>query len=190
MLNKIFKKVGAELHIFLNSAVLLFCIFLLAVVAILIAKHEKLKIAMYYFANQAAIASKQRYVGADAVEDAQMLATTLASVPSGKVLWADKDNLQQLVNALSKQTVRNIVVEDSHQMTLASTIAGNVGKSYKPGPDADVQTMKDGKPRRFTERNTDYPFGVDEVVVPVRDSANGAIVGAVVMSTSHIFDDK
>lgn len=190
MLHKLVKKVGPELHVFLNSAVLLFCVVLVLAVIVLFFKHEKLKVAMYYFANQAAIASKQRYVGAGAVEDAQMLATTLSTVPSGKdVLFNDKENMQKLVGVLSRQMTRDIVVEDVHQTILADTFSANVGKTYTYGGGMDKQTIADGKARRFTEHSSDYPMGVDEVVVPVKNGS-GAVVGAVIMSTSHVFDDK
>lgn len=192
MLHKIIKKVGPELHVFLNSAVLLFCVALVLAVLVLFFKHEKLKVATYYFANQAAIASKQRYVGADAIEDAQMLATTLTTLPaagSNTTLWTDKDNMQKLVGVLSRNMTRDIVVEDIHQTILADTFSANVGKTYTYGGGMDKQTIADGKPRRFTEHSADYPMGVDEVVVPVKNGS-GAVVGAVIMSTSRIFDDK
>lgn len=186
MLHKVIKKVGPELHIFLNAIVLLFCVVLILAVAVLFFKHEKLKVAMFYLANQAAIASKQRYVGADATEDASMLATTFVSVPN---LWTDKVSMQKVVSLLSHQTGRDIVVEDMHQTILADTIVGNDGKMYTFAQNADLQTMKDGRVRRFMGRSSDYPNGLDEVIVPVKDST-GATVGAVVMSTSHIFDDQ
>jgi len=189
MLHKVFKKVGPELHVFINSAVLLFCVILILAVVVLLFKHERLKMAMYYFANQAAIASKQRYVGADAVEDANMLATTVVSVPTTKPLWSDKVSLQTLVSLLSKQTGRDIVVEDTHQIILADTIPSNGGKLYTYGANLDLQTMKDGNARRFTEKSTDYPNGIDEVVVAAKD-ASGMTIGAVIMSTSHIFDEQ
>lgn len=189
VLHKVLKKVGPDLHVFLNSVVLFICLVLVAAVVVLIFKHEKLKMAMYYLANQAAIASKQRYVGADATEDAQMLATTLVTVPTAKPLWGDSASMQKLVETLSKQTNRDIVVEDMHQKILADTFSANVGKLYNHAGNQDLDTMKDGNPRRFTEKSTDYPSGVDEVVVPVKDNL-GVTVGAVIMSTSHIFDDK
>jgi len=186
MFHKVIKKVGPELHIFLNAAVLLFCVVLLAAVGVLLVKHEKLKMAMFFFANQAAIASKERFVGADATEDASMLATTLVSAPN---LWTDKVSMQKVVSLLSRQTGRDIVVEDMHQTILADTIAQNDGKMYTFAQNADLQTMKDGKARRFMGRSSDYPNGLDEVVVSVKD-ATGATIGAVVMSTSHIFDTQ
>lgn len=188
MLHKFIKKVGPELHIFLNATVLLVCLALVAAVVVLVFKHERLKSAMYFFANNAAIASKQKYVGADATEDAQMFATTIANVPAEKVLFDDKANLQRAVALLSRQTGRAIVVMNISEVIVADSIAGNVGKTYAYGHGMDVATMRDGQPRRFTEESVDYPSGVDEVVVPVKD-ATGKIVGAVVMSTSHIFND-
>ena len=143
---------------------------------------------MYYYANQAAIASKQKYVGADATEDAQMLSTTIANVPSGKVLLSDPTDLQRVVTLLSRQTGRDIVVLNANQVILADSIAANVGKTYAYGNGVDVATMRDGQPRRFTQESVDYPSGIDEVVVPVKN-ANGGIIGAVIMSTSHIFND-
>lgn len=188
MLKNVIKKVGPELHIFLNAAVLFFCVVLVAAVVVLIFKHEKLKSAMYFFANQAAMASKQQYVGADATEDGQMLATTLVNVPTAKPLWSSKQDMQTLVSLLSHQTGRDIVVEDTHQTILADTIPANVGTTYSFANNMDLQTMRDGKSRRFTEKSKDYPTGEDEVVVVVKDNL-GVTVGAVIMSTSHIFDN-
>ena len=183
------KKVGPELHIFVNAVVLFVCVVFGLAVVVLLVKHEELKSAMYYFANQAAIASKQRYVGADAVEDAQMLATTITSVPTAKPLLEDTPDLQKLVSLLAHQTGRNIIVENTNQIILADSITANDGKTYLHGQNMDAQTMRDGMPRRFTEKSTDYPAGIDEVVVPLKD-ASGKIIGALIMSTSHIFDDK
>ncbi len=188
MLHKFMKRVGPELHIFMNAVVLFICAVLALAVVVLLVKHEEIKSAMYFFANQAAIASKQRYVGADAVEDAQMLATTIASVPT-KPLIDDKQELQKLVSLLSAQTKRDIVVEDTHQIILADSIQSNVGKTYLYGQNMDALTIKDGAPRRFTEKSIDYPNGEDEVVVAIKNTS-GKTLGALIMSTSHIFDDK
>lgn len=184
------KKVGPDLHIFANSVVVLACILLVVAVGILIFKHEKLKLAALTFVDQAMIATKQKYVGADATEDAQMLATTISTVSTGanKSLFADKESLQKLVSALSKQTKRDIVVLDLQQKIQADTLASNVGKLYTYADNQDFQTMRDGKPRRFIEQSMDYPGGIDEVVVPLKDSV-GNVVGAVIMSTSTIFND-
>lgn len=187
MLHKVMKKVGPELHIFLNAIVLLFCVVLVLAVLVLFFKHEKLKMAMYFFANQAAMAAKQKYIGAGATEDAQMFATTIATVPAGKVLFGDKTNLQPLVSQLARQTGRRILVEDTHQMVLADSVSGTVGKLYTFANGIDMQTMKDGKPRRFEEKSQ-AGNEEDEVVVPVVGQ-NGVVEGAVIMSTSHVFDD-
>ncbi len=183
------KKVGPELHIFANSFVVFICIVLLAAVGILIVKHEQLKLAAYTFVNQAMIASKQKYVGADATEDAQMFATTIGTVSLGKTfLYQDGVGLERLVSDLSTQTKRHIVVLDIHQKILADTFTSNVGKLYTAAENQDLETMRDGKPRRFIEQDMNYLGGIDEVVVPLKDTT-GNVVGAVVMSTSQIFND-
>lgn len=187
MLHKIFKKAGPDLHIFLNSVVLLGGLIVLTLFVYMVWKHLLLKSAVHLFVYQAEIATKQKFVGADATEDAKMAATTVGLVPSSKPLLSDKKELQNYVTALSKLTNRDIVVMDKGEMILADTMSGNVGKVYTFSSDADRETLKDGLPRRFTEVSKDYPSGIDEVVVPIKD-ATGTIVGALIMSTSAIFN--
>lgn len=138
------------------------------------------------FVQQAQIASKQRYVGATELEDAQILATTVAIVPTKNPLITQKDDLQKLVTAVSSQTGRYIVVMDTQQMILAGTIPANVGKKYVYGNNVGLQTLKDGVSRRFIETSMDYPRGIEAAIAPVRDTS-GTIVGAVLMSASKIF---
>lgn len=188
MLHKIIKKAGPELHIFMNSIVLLFCVILIAMVGYLVFKHLALKSAMYKFVAQGEIASKLRYVGAASTEDAQLVATTVGTVPSGKPLYTDKVELEKYVVTLAHQSGRDIVVLDTHEMILADSIPGNIGKTYTYAHGADLQTMKDGNPRSFREESSDFPDEIEEVVVPVKSSTD-AIVGALIMSTSHVFDN-
>lgn len=185
MLHKIVKKAGPDLHIFLNSIVLLVALIAIALFTYMVWKHLLLKSAAHLFVYQAEIATKQRYVGADATEDATMVAASIASVPSDKPLFSNKKELENYVTVLSKTTKRDVVVMDKHATILADTIPSNVGKLYT-FPDDASKVLTDGAPRRFTEVSTDYPSGVDEVVVPVKDAA-GSIMGAVIMSTSGIF---
>ncbi|HXS14597.1 MAG TPA: hypothetical protein VN711_00530 [Candidatus Saccharimonadales bacterium] len=188
MLHKIIKKAGPELHIFMNSVVLLFCVILIAMVGYLVFKHLALKSAMYRFVAQGEIASKLRYVGAASTEDAQLVATTVGTVPSDKPLYTDKMELEKYIATLAKQSGRDIVVLDTHEMILADSIPANIGKTYTYANGADLQTMKDGQSRDFKERSTDYPDEIEQVVVPVK-SSTGTIVGALIMSTSHVFDN-
>lgn len=188
MLHKVFKKAGPELHIFMNSIVLLFCVILVAMVGYLVFKHFALKSAMYRFVAQGEIASKLRYVGAASTEDAQLVATTIGTVPSTKPLYTDKSELEKYVATLAHETGRDIVVLDTHEMILADSIPSNIGKTYTYANGQDLQTMKDGQPRDFKERSHDYPDEIEEIVVPVK-SSTGTIVGALIMSTSHIFDN-
>lgn len=187
MLHKIFKKAGPDLHIFLNSVVLLGALIALTLFTYVVWKHLLLKSAVKLFVFQAEIATKQKFVGADAAEDAQMAAIAVGTIPSAKPLFTDKVELQKYIDALSKATNRDIVVIDKNEMILADTVSANVGKVYTYSADADRATMKDGLSRRFTEISKDYPSGIDEVVVPIKD-VSGVVEGALLMSTSTIFN--
>lgn len=188
MLHKIVKKAGPDLHIFLNSVVLLFCVILIAMVGYLLFKHVELKSAVYNFVYQGQLATKLKYLGASGVEDAQMVALTVGQIPSDKPLITDTKELQTYVSRLSQETGRDIVVIDTHEMILADSIDANVGKYYTYANGEDIDTMKDGAPRRFSERSSDYPQELDEIVVPIK-STLGTTVGALIMSTSHVFDN-
>lgn len=188
MLHRIVKKAGPDLHIFLNSVVLMLCVILIAMVGYLLFKHMALKSAVFNFVYQGELATKLRYLGAAGVEDAQILATTVGQVPSDKPLFTNQKELQGYVTKLSHQTGRDIVVMDTHQVILADSIPQNVGKYYTYANGEDILAMKGGNPRRFSEKSNDYPGEVDELVVPVK-SSTGVTIGAVIMSTSHVFDD-
>ncbi len=185
MLHKLVKKAGPDYHIVINSLVLLGSLIVLTLFVYMVWKHLLLKGAVRLFVYQAEVATKQRYVGADATEDAQMVAATIASVPSDKSLFSNKKELENYVTVVSKTAKRDVVVMDKNATILADTKAANIGRLYV-FPDNANNTLQDGNPRRFTELSNDYPSGIDEVVVPVKNSA-GEIVGAVVMSTSNIF---
>lgn len=188
MLHRIVKKAGPDLHIFLNSVVLFLCVILVGMVGYLLFKHFALKSAVYNFVYQGELASKLKYLGAAGVEDAQIVATTVGQVPSNKPLITNQKELQAYVSKLSRQTGRDIVVIDTHEMILADTISQNVGKYYTYANGEDEEAMKSGSSRRFTEKSTDYPDEIDEVVVPIR-STLGTTIGALIMSTSHVFDN-
>lgn len=135
---------------------------------------------MYVYSAQ--VAEKQRLLGADSVEDADMLATT---VTTGALL-TQKTELQNLVATLGKQTKRDIVVMDTHKVILADTVSSNTGKIYAFDPNKEVEkTLTDGNARSFVEKSQDYPDGVNETVVALKD-AKANIVGALIMSYSTL----
>ncbi len=94
--------------------------------------------------------------------------------------------LQNFVAALSKQLRRDVVIMDKSEKILADTIPVNNGKTYAYDSNNEVRmTIEDGKTRSFEEKSADYPNGILEIVVPMKN-ASGQVTGAVVISDSQI----
>jgi hypothetical protein len=93
------------------------------------------------------------------------------------------DTLLENAFALVIQKAKHdIVVVDPGKKIIADTIAANVGTVFKEDTGNEVgMTLKDGKPRIFVEKSKDYPQGLQQEVLAVKDKA-GTIVGAVVVS--------
>ena len=94
--------------------------------------------------------------------------------------------LQNFVTNISKQLNRDVVIVDSSQKILADTISVNNGKTYNYDGNNEVRmTIEDGQTRSFEEKSADYPNGILEIVVPMKN-VKGNITGAVVISNSQI----
>lgn len=130
----------------------------------------------------------QKYQQLNSIEDAQILATTLISLPSGNPLFRQPRELQKYIKTLSENTGRNIVVLDSKKKVLADANEGNVGEVYEHDEDGEVgKTILDAEPRAFIERSEEYPNGINQTVIQVKN-ASGTIVGALIVSSSNIFN--
>lgn len=93
--------------------------------------------------------------------------------------------LAQYVEVISQQTGRDLVVVDVNGKILADTVVENVGQVWAEDKAGEVMlTIQDGKPREFEEVSVDYPNGLTQTVVPVRDDS-GKIHGAVIFSAEN-----
>lgn len=130
----------------------------------------------------------QKYEFSDQVEDAQMIGSIITQIPfSGAPIISQEAVLQKTVSVLNSKTQRSIVVVDKNLTILADSVPSNVGKEYKGDTNGEIKsTLFDGVPRSFIEKSADYPNGINQAVVQVKDS-NGTIVGAVIISSSNIF---
>lgn len=130
----------------------------------------------------------QKYQQLNSIEDAQVLATTLTTLPSGNPIFKQPKELQKYIESLSKATGRDIVVLNTSETILADTMADNVGETYNENKGGEVgKTIFDGEPRTFIERSGEYPNGINQTVIQVKD-ASGTIVGALIVSSSNIFN--
>ena len=94
--------------------------------------------------------------------------------------------LQSYVTNLSKQLKRDIVVVDKSEKILADTIPANNGKTYGFDSENEVKmTVEDGQTRSFEEKSVDYPNGILEIVVPVKNAKDDT-TGAVIISDTQI----
>ncbi|CAN5274358.1 hypothetical protein BH10PAT2_BH10PAT2_1030 [soil metagenome] len=124
----------------------------------------------------------------NSVEDASVVAMTLGQYPAANPIYKQPKEVQTYVENFSKQTHRDLVVLDMNKVILGDTIAANVGKNFGEDKDGEVlKTIGDGQQRTFTETSSDYPRGLEQTVVPLKD-ATGKTVGAVVLSSSTIFN--
>jgi hypothetical protein len=92
---------------------------------------------------------------------------------------------QNYISAVSKVLSRDVVVMDNGQKILADTVPANDGKLYSGDSGVIQMTISDGKTRQFEEKSSDYPNGILETVVAMRNT-KGDIIGAVLVSNSTI----
>ncbi len=122
----------------------------------------------------------------NSVEDATILAKTIATVPSNNPLLEQPLELEEYVVDLGNTTKKYIVVLDQNKNVIADTIITNENSTYSGDTNGQVgKTMFDGEPRTFIEKNVEYPNGVEMTVVQMKND-DGAIVGAVVISSSSV----
>lgn len=130
----------------------------------------------------------QKYEFSDQVEDADVIASVITEIPSGgSPIFSQEATLQKLVSVVHARTERDVVIVDKNLKIIADSVPANVGKEYKEDANGEIQkTMFDGVARSFIEKSADYPNGISQVVVQVKDT-NGTIIGAVILSSSNIF---
>jgi hypothetical protein len=130
----------------------------------------------------------QKYQELNSIEDAKVLAATLTTLPAGNPLIKQKQQLQKYIETLSKETGRDVVVLDKNKVIIADTVSANTGNTYTEDTNGEVnKTIFDGEPRTFLEKSIDYPDGIKQTVIQLKDS-KGTIIGALIVSSSNIFN--
>lgn len=113
---------------------------------------------------------------------AEQIAVNVTSDHDGVPLFESQKALEMYVYAYSAQTRRDIVIVDATKKILADTIGQNIGTIYSEDSGEEVSdTLKDGSVRIFIEKGNDYPGGIQQTVVAIKDSTE-TIRGAVIVS--------
>lgn len=130
----------------------------------------------------------QKQQTAEAIEEAYIVGMTITTVPPGVSMWKLPLVMQNYIVDLGKQTGRDIVVLDKNKKILADTTPANVGQTYSYDTNGEIaSTMQDGTPRSFNEKSTDFPNGIMEEVVQLKDS-KGTVLGAILISSSNLLN--
>lgn len=149
-------------------------------------KYLHLKFAVHGFTESALLMNAQQQPTGNISDYAAIIGTTVVNYPQSQPLLSQPAALQSYVVALSKELQRDIVVMDPTRKILADTVAANVGSTYSYDTNKEVdETLKDGVSRSFVETSKDYPAGLSEVVVPMKDASNH-IVGVVLVSNTTV----
>ncbi len=184
--NKLMEKKTISVHAVTIHIYTIIIALLVAVLALVSLKYLHLKLAVHGFTESTMFMNAQQQPVGSVSDYAGILATTVAGYPQGQPLYTQPAALQQYVVALSKQLHRDIVVMDPTRKILADTVAANVGGKYSYDGNGEVnQVLQDGVSRSFVETSVDYPVGMSEVAVVMKDASNH-IVGIVLVSSATV----
>lgn len=148
-------------------------------------KYLHLKLALHGFTEDTMHYNAMQMPAGSISDYAMIIATTISQYPATAPLYTQA-SLQNYVATVSKTLKRDVVVIDANKKILADTLPANQGTNYSYDQNGEIrQTLKDGISRSFWEKSTDYPTGLSEVVVPMKN-ANNQIIGAVIVSNIPI----
>ncbi len=172
------EKKKISVHAFTVHIYMIAVVVLLILLAFLGAKYLHLKWSVAKYTQSTIWMNSQGKPTGQISDYGVIIAQSVSDIPSA--------GLQNYVTALSKQLKRDIVVVDKSEKILADTISANNGKTYAYDSNNEVKmTIEDGQSRSFEEKSTDYPNGILEITVPMKNS-KGDTVGAVIISDSQV----
>ncbi len=169
-----------------HSFLTILCILLVVIIGYMGLKFIWAKMMWYNYGVQMQNKPMQ-FAGADSAEDAGMINATIIAIPANKPLLKQPKALQEYITLLSQKTNRDIVVMDKNKMILADTVPANVGKVFMEDTGNQAgKSIADGQMYTFTEKSIDYPQGIYQTVIPLKN-AQDQIIGAIIMSSSTVF---
>jgi diguanylate cyclase (GGDEF)-like protein len=124
--------------------------------------------------------------------EAEHVAMTLAP-PGLDEAIRKPEVLQVLVDKAHSEYQRDALIVDIHKIDIADVDHNEIGKAYDQDAGDEIgQTIADGTPRAFVERNAQHPEGARQVVVPFRsvpEDPRSPIIGATVLEYTPIYDE-
>ena len=105
------------------------------------------------------------------------------------VVARDQENLQSFITRLHASQQRDVEVVDLNKRILADAVPEDVGTilTHDTGNEVGL-TMQDGQVRTFVEISPEYPRGISQLVVPLKDQ-EGKIIGAVIVEYTALYEE-
>lgn len=139
-----------------------------------------------------AVAVWQQYQQAEqaAVVEASNLATTVGLVYVENLdEGPNNPEAQALISELNRTQERDIEIVSADHIIVADAVIEDVGATFGDDEAGEVfQTLADGEPRTFVEISDDYPQGIKQAVVPVRD-VNDKIIAATIVEYTSLYQE-
>lgn len=179
------EKKKIEVHAFTVHLYFIAVVCLTLLVIVLGLKYLHLKLSVNGFMEDTIRHNAMQMPTGNISDYATIIAATIADYPAPTPLYT-QPSLQNYIATVSKDLNRDIVVLDANKKILADTVPAQVGTNYSYDLNGEIrQTLKDGVSRSFWERSSDYPDGISEVVVPMKNAKN-QIIGAVIVSNTTL----
>lgn len=175
------EKKKIEVHAFTVHLYFIAVVCLSLLLIVLGLKYIHLKLALHGFTTDTMRYNAMQMPKGNISDYAKIIAATVSQYPTTSPLYT-QPALQNYVAALSKDLNRDIVILDTNKKVLADTVPTNIGTNYSYDQQGEIRaTLKDGVSRTFVEKSTDYPNGISEVVVSMKNDKN-QIIGVVIVS--------
>lgn len=173
------EKKTISVHAFTVHMYTIAIILLLALCVLLGLKYLHLKMALVGYTQSTIWMNSQDRPNGRVSDYGLIISRTASKYVAG-------DKMEEYVQNVSKDLGRDVVIMDRNKNVIADTVSKNVGSVYSLDLGNQInQTIADGQIRSFEERSEDYPNGLVEIVVPMRDSKN-QINGVVLVSSSQL----
>lgn len=142
-----------------------------------------------------AVIESQKIAETLAIAEAENVAQTISTAISdnnnlakGSIEPNEAHELQRHITQMHKLQNRDIEVVNLQKKIIADVIPEAIGKILDHDESDVVQlTIQDGQTRTFVEQNEEHPQGIQQIVVPLKNSQN-ATVGAVILEWSSLYD--
>jgi signal transduction histidine kinase len=131
-----------------------------------------------------------------AIKDAEHVAASIAASivqeptnATHPALFRDHNALEDYIEKLHLVDKRDLEVIGLNRKIIADAIVADIGEVYHYDGNNEVgKTIADAQSRTFNEVSKDHPYGIKQIVVPLKTEKN-KIIGALLLDYTPIYDE-